>query len=375
MQNFTSEIRDMLRLVLVGGIGPRIRRNLIDYFGSAGKVFEADAFQLRQVPEVGGKIISAILNTPAALVDEQLELCRKYGIELITDADPSYPKLLKTTPDAPGLIFVQGKILPEDSISLAVIGTRHASFYGERQAERLTGEFVRAGFSIVSGLARGIDGISHKAALDFGGRTIAVLGHGLGLPPYPREHRGLADRILESGGALLSEYPPLRPATAGSFPQRNRLIAGMSLGTVVVEAGAHSGTMLTARFALDYGREVFALPGPVDSRVSTGCHRLIRSGACLIESVEDVLQELGPIRERFPVHETECAAEMIERPAEIALTDQERKVFEAIPEEGATVDRLTQTSAVPVWKIMTILTGLEIKRLIKRGAGQRIYRL
>lgn len=375
MQNFTSEIRDALRLTLVSGIGPRIRRNLIDYFGSAGKVFEADHFQLRQVPEVGGKIISAILDTPDSLVDEQLDLCQKHGIHLLTDADPNYPKLLKTTPDAPGLLFVQGKILPADSVSLAVIGTRHASFYGERQAERLTGEFVRAGFSVVSGLARGIDGISHKAALDFGGRTVAVLGHGLGLPTYPREHRSLADRILESGGALISEYPPLRPATAGTFPQRNRLIAGMTLGTVVVEAGAHSGTMLTARFALDYGREVFALPGPVDSRVSTGCHRLIRSGACLIESVEDVLQELGPICERFPVQETEAVAEMVERPAEIALTDQERLVFDAIPKDGATVDQLTQTAAVPVWKIMTILTGLEIKRLIKRGAGQRIFRL
>ncbi len=375
MQNFTSEIRDALRLVLVNGIGPRIRRNLINYFGSAGKVFEADPFQLRQVPEVGGKIISAILDTPASLVDEQLELCQKHDIHIITDSDPDYPKLMKTMPDAPGLIFIQGTITPRDSVSLAVIGTRHASFYGERQAERLTGEFVRAGFSIVSGLARGIDGISHKAALDFGGRTIAVLGHGLGLPPYPREHRSLADRILESGGALLSEYPPLRPATAGTFPQRNRLIAGMTLGTVVIEAGAHSGTMLTAQFALDYGREVFALPGPVDSRVSTGCHRLIRSGACLIESVEDVLQELGPIHERFPVHETESVAEMVERPAEIALTDQERKVFETIPKDGATVDQLTQSTAIPVWKIMTVLTGLEIKRLIKRGAGQRIYRI
>lgn len=368
------ELQDALRLTLVSGIGPRIRRNLLEFFGSASNVFRADVFQLRQVPEVGGKTISAILAAREEIdVEKELQLCEKHGIRILLDSDPEFPRMLKEIPDAPGLLYVKGQLQPNDSLSLAVIGTRHASFYGERQTERLVNEFVHSGFSIISGLARGIDGMAHKAALDSGGRTVAVLGHGLGLPVYPTENQGLAKRILESGGALLSEYAPMVPATQFTFPQRNRIIAGMTLGTVVIEAGSRSGTMVTAHYALEYGREVFALPGPVDSRVSTGCHRLIRDGARLLESVEDVLEELGPIRDRFP--KASGVPEMlVEHPAEVTLTELERQIFDAIPKEGLTVDELTQKTGLPVWKLMTNLTGLEMKRLIKRGAGQRILR-
>ncbi len=378
MEDFNDEIRAMIRLTLVKGVGPRILRSLLNFFGSATAVFQADLFQLRQVEEVGSKVASAILDAPEKIsVEKELALCKKHGIRIVTDSAPEYPRLLRTLVDAPGILYVKGTLLPQDNVSIAVIGTRHATIYGERQTERITGELVRAGFCIVSGLARGIDGLAHKAALDNGGRTVAVLGHGLGMPVYPPENQRLAQRILDSGGAIISEYAPMVSATAYTFPQRNRLIAGMTLGTAVIEAGSRSGTTLTAQFALDYGREVFAMPGPVDSRSSTGCHRLIREGARLLESAEDVLQELGPIRERFPKEPNREKVPEItaERPAEATLTETERKIFDAIPKTGATVDELTQITGIPVWKLMTQLTNLEIKRLIQRGAGQRIFRV
>lgn len=372
--NYDEALLDAVRLTLISGIGPRIRRNLLDYFGNASEVFRADVFELRKVQEVGGKAASAILAARDTIsVEKELALCEKHGIRILLDSDPQFPRMLREIPDAPGLLYVKGDLAPQDNMSLAVIGTRHASYYGERQTERLTGEFVRAGFSIISGLARGIDGLAHKAALDAGGRTVAVLGHGLGLPVYPTENQRLAHRILDSGGALLSEYAPMVPATQFTFPQRNRIIAGMTLGTAVIEAGSRSGTTLTAQFALEYGREVFALPGPVDSPVSTGCHRLLRQGACLLESVDDVLEALGPIRDRFP-KESGVPEMLVEHPAEISLTETERKILDAIPSSGATVDELTAETGIPVWKLMTQLTGLEIKRMIKRGAGQRIHR-
>ncbi|MDO4570338.1 MAG: DNA-processing protein DprA [Planctomycetia bacterium] len=360
-----------LRLILTPGVGPRTRKNLLEYFGSADEVFRADIYQLCSVQDVGPKIADAVLRAKNEInLERELQFYREHGIRLLFESDPAYPPLLKGIFDPPGVLFVRGTLLPEDSVSLAVIGTRHASNYGERQTFRLVGEFVRAGFCIVSGLARGIDGFAHKAALDAGGRTVAVLGHGLALDIYPPENRGLAKRILDNNGAIISEFPPLTQASKGTFPQRNRIIAGMTLGTVVIEAGQRSGTSLTAQFAVDYGREVFAVPGPIDSRVSAGCHQLIRDGARLLESVEDVLNELGPLSERIP---TQDGLE-ISRPAELGLTEPEKHILAAIPHDGATVDQITQLTGIPVFKIMTLITSMEMKRLLKRGTGQRIYR-
>ena len=220
----TPELLATLRLTLVKGIGPRILRNLVEYFGTAEQVFQADLFELRRVEEVGAQLAMAILNAPQEInVEKELELCEKHEIQILLTSAPEYPALLKTIPDPPILLYVQGKLQPQDSVSLAMIGTRHATFYGERQAERLAGEFVRSGFSIVSGLARGIDGVSQKAALDAGGRTIAVLGHGLAQKVYPPEHANLAKRIIDAGCDLVSEYTPLQPVTAKTFPRRNRV--------------------------------------------------------------------------------------------------------------------------------------------------------
>lgn len=366
-----KSLHSHLRLILVPGVGPRTRKNLLDYFGSPEAVFQASSEALCQVQDVGPKLATAIQKAKTEIdIEQELAFYRQRGIHFLLDSDAGYPPLLKDIYDPPGILFVRGTILPEDSVSLAVIGTRHASHYGERQTKRLVHEFVEAGFCIVSGLARGIDGIAHQAALDAGGRTIAVLGQGLATDLYPPENRRLAQQILEKNGALVSEFSPLSAATRGSFPQRNRIIAGMTLGTVVIEAGHRSGTSLTAHFALDYGREVFAVPGPIDSRISAGCHQLIREGARLLESVEDVLDELGPLKERIPHH----SGLSVSHPAELSLSDDEQMILRALPETGMTVDELTRQTGVPIYKIMTLLTQMEIKHLLQRGAGQRIFR-
>lgn len=360
-----------LRLILVPGVGPRTRKNLLDYFGSPEAVFQAGEGELCRVQDVGPKLAAAIQRAKTEIdIERELAFYRQRGIHFLLDSDAGYPPLLKDIYDPPGVLFVRGTILPEDSVSLAVIGTRHASHYGERQTRRLVYEFVEAGFCIVSGLARGIDGIAHQAALEAGGRTIAVLGQGLATDLYPPENRRLAQQILEKNGALVSEFSPLSAASRGSFPQRNRIIAGMTLGTVVIEAGQRSGTSLTAHFALDYGREVFAVPGPIDSRVSAGCHQLIREGARLLESVEDVLDELGPLKERIPHH----SGLSVSHPAELSLSEEEQTILRALPETGMTVDELTQQTGIPIYKIMTLLTQMEIKHLLQRSAGQRIFR-
>ncbi|MDO4575585.1 MAG: DNA-processing protein DprA [Planctomycetia bacterium] len=365
-----TSLGENLRLLLVPGVGPRIRRNLLDFFGTAEEVFQADFLSLCAVPEVGKKLAAAIEDAKKIDVERELDFCRQQGIHLLLDTDPGYPAGLKAIDDPPGILFVRGTLLPQDAISLAVIGTRMPSRYGERQAKRLVGEFTQAGFCVVSGLARGIDGIAHEAALDAGGRTVAVLGHGLAVDVYPPENRRLARRILESGGAILSEFLPRVSATRGSFPQRNRIIAGMTLGTVVIEAGQRSGTSLTAHFALDYGREVFAVPGPIDSPVSAGCHQLIREGAKLLESVDDVLDELGPLTEKVPTVE----GWNVSRPAELSLSEEEKAILSAIGETGTTVDQITRLTGLPVFRIMNLLTMLEMKRLVHRGAGQQVFR-
>ncbi|MDO4551454.1 MAG: DNA-processing protein DprA [Planctomycetia bacterium] len=386
-----------LRLALLSGVGPRLRQRLLEHFGTAENVFRASRAQLQQVKDIGEKLSQAIYDAVDKInIDAELERFRQLKIRLIFMNDPEYPPLLKEIYDPPSILFVKGKILPEDFISLAVVGTRHATHYGQRQTKRLVEEFVRAKFSIISGLARGIDAYAHRAALEAGGRTIAVLGHGLAVNIYPPENAGLAENILRSGGALVTEFSPFTTPSPGTFPQRNRIISGMSLGTVVVEAGLRSGASITAKNASEQGREVFAVPGPVDSRASAGCHKLIRDGAKLIESVEDVLDEITslpsilspssanenePTSSEIPFGGERISAssrdaeQKITRPAALQLSDLEKKIIAHIPSEGCTVDLLAQRTETPIHLLVTTLTMLEMKRLVKRSHGQQVFKL
>jgi DNA processing protein len=250
-----------------------------------------------------------------------------------------------------------------------MVGTRHGTQYGLRQAERLAGSLVRAGLTIISGLARGIDAAAHRGALAAGGRTIAVLGSGV-LNVYPPEHAGLAAQVA-SHGAVISESPPRAEPLPGVFPQRNRLISGLALGTIVIEAGERSGALITARHAMEQGREVFAVPGRIDDRTAVGCHRLIRDGAKLVQSPEDVLEELGPLVEPAPHGD----GRVVHHPAELLLNDVETQVLAAIASDATPIDRIVTDTALGIAQVLATLSVLEMRHLIRRLSGATVMRL
>jgi len=363
-------LRDTLTLCLIPGIGPRTRRALLDEFSDVADVLAAPANALRQVPGVGRELSTRIVRAREELdVDREMELCRQHEISIITPVDSRYPRLLREIPDPPGVLFWRGDRRPSDQLAVAIVGTRHATYYGVRQAERLASGLAGAGLTIVSGLARGIDAAAHRATLQAQGRTIAVLGSGL-LNVYPPEHAGLADAI-GAQGATISELPPLQKPMSGTFPMRNRLISGLALGVLVVEAAERSGALISASHAAEQGREVFAVPGPADSRMSRGCHRLIRDGATLVESVEDVLDELGPLVESLPRPD----GGLLRHPAELKLNEQERQVLDAIEMEPTEIDQIVLRTKLPIQRVLSTVSVLEIRHLIRRLSGNYVVRL
>jgi DNA processing protein len=291
----SDDVASALRLAMTPGIGPRLTVALLERFGSAAGVLAAAPSELRTVQGVGPKLSQAIGRVATADVEAEIELCRRERVAILTPDGAGYPRMLREIHDPPPVLFARGSITSKDSLAIAIVGSRHGTQYGLQQAERLAGSLARAGFTIISGLARGIDAAAHRGALAAGGRTIAVLGSGV-LSIYPPEHVELAEEVT-AAGAVISESPPRAQPMTGAFPQRNRLISGLSLGVIVVEASNQSGALITARLAMEQGREVFAVPGRVDNRMAHGCHRLIRDGAKLVETAEDVLEELGPLVE------------------------------------------------------------------------------
>lgn len=365
-----AEVAEALRLSLVPGVGPRIRQALLERFGTPAAVLVATADELRRVPGVGPKVSRAITRARDEIdVGAELELCRRSGIRLIADTSAEYPPLLKQVCDPPAVLFCRGTLAAQDQLAIAIVGARHATHYGLAQSERLAASLARAGLTIISGMARGIDGAAHRGALSAGGRTIAVLGGGL-LNIYPPEHRQLADEIAASG-AILSEMPPRFEPLAGTFPQRNRLISGLTLGTIVVEASQRSGALITARHALEQGREVFAVPGRVDSRNSRGCHQLIRDGAKLVESADDVLEELGPLVSPVP----DATGQTLHHPAELQLNDVERQVLAAIGLDPTPIDQIVESAGLSAAKVLSTISALEIRRLVRRVGGQAVMRV
>ncbi len=358
-----------VRLSLVPGVGPRTRKSLLECLGSPEAIFDAAPNILRQVPGVGPKLVRAISDAATSIdVAEELKRCDENNISLLADTDERYPKQLAQIHDPPGILYVQGEIQPTDALAIAIVGTRHATQYGIKQAERLAEGLARAGLTIVSGLARGIDAAAHRAAIRAGGRTLAVLGSGV-LNIYPPEHVELSREVI-ANGALMSEAPPQSRPMSGAFPQRNRIVTGLSLGVIVVEAALRSGALISAEHAMEQGREVFAVPGRVDNRTSQGCHRLIREGAKLVESVDDVLEELGPL---FEAATNEDGRE-VRHPAELQLNDQEQAVLDAIQQEPTTIDAVVSGSALPIHRVLSTISVLEMRRLVRRISGNQVSR-
>lgn len=366
-----DDVAAELLLAMVPGVGPRLRKTLIEHFGSASGALAAAPSDLRAVPGIGVKLGRAIaVGREAIDVAGELELCREHHIRLLAESQPDYPQLLRTIYDPPGILFVRGSILPSDGLAVAIVGTRHATPYGLAQAERLAGGLARAGYAIVSGLARGIDAAAHRGALKAGGRTLAVLGSGV-LNIYPPEHERLAGEVIAQG-AVISESPPRSPPLAGAFPQRNRIVTGLSLGVIVVEASDRSGALISARHAMEQGREVFAVPGRIDNRMSRGCHRLIRDGAKLVESIDDVLEELGPLAIATPMAQGD--GREIRHPVELQLNEPEQAVLAAISDEPITIDEVVVACGLPVPNVLATISVLETRRLIRRMGGNRVMR-
>jgi len=301
------------------------------------------------------------------LTAHELSLARQAGVHLVTQEQPAYPKLLREIHDPPRALYIKGS-LPAEELAVAIVGSRHASLYGMQTAERLAYDVALRGITVVSGLARGIDSAAHRGALRAGGRTIAVLGSGLA-DIYPPEHTELAAQIAKQG-AVISEYPMEMPPVGSNFPRRNRIISGLSLGVVVVEAAARSGALITADCALEQGREVFAVPGPITTPTSQGTHHLLKQGARLVTSVEDILEELRLQPQTAP--EVRHAAS----PGEAApLATQEARIFACVSaDEPRYIDTIAADSGVDTAEVSSTLLQLELKHLVCQLPGKRFIR-
>lgn len=365
------ELLHLLCLTQVAGVGPLTFQALLSHFRTAGRVLSASPRALMEVPGVGPKLAERIARALREIDPRvEWERCRQHGVSVLTRGSAGYPESLRRIPDPPSLLYLRGEYRAADQLAIAMVGARRATPYGLRVAERLAGSLARVGFTVVSGLARGIDAAAHRGAMKAGGRTIGVVGNGLS-EVYPPEHEDLAAEVV-AHGALVSELPMTQKPLAGLFPQRNRIISGLCLGVIVVEAAPRSGSLSTAKHAMEQDREVFAVPGPIDSLNSRGCHALIRDGATLVESVDDVLEALGPLVQEIKPQED---AVPVRHPAELALSDHERNILGYLDDLPRGVDELAGRAGLAASQVLATLTVLEMRKVIRRVPGNQFVRL
>lgn len=367
-----NETAIIYALSLISGIGSKTLRHLVAHFGSAESVWEADKKSLLEVKGLGEKTISTFIAERNSISPEkELEKITKQNqdINLLAFTDEKYPRLLKEIPDAPAILYARGNYDWQEKPMIAIVGSRKFTNYGEQAAYSFASDLAKAGFIVVSGLALGIDSIAHKAALEAGAETIAVLGGGIDDKSIaPQSHLSLAKAVMNSG-ALVSEYRPGAEANENTFPARNRIMAGMSLGTLVIEAAENSGTLITARLALDYNREVFAVPGSIFSPNSLGTNTLIKSGAKMVASVQDILEEL-PVAGKNKVSEENAS-----RDPNISLSEEEEKIFQTLSHEPLHVDKIIKAARLETSSAISALTMLEIKSLAKNIGGMNYIKI
>lgn len=359
-------ILELLRLASVPRLGPLKIRALISAFGNPQDVLKASPRDLHRVPGIDKKLASAISRHDGMRFAEgQLSAMNRLGARILAAWDSEFPPMLKKIYDPPPLLYVFGTFSEADACALAIVGTRKPSPYGNRITELLSRQLVARGITIVSGLARGIDTVAHSASLKASGRTIAVIGSGLDVP-YPPENRGLMERIRETA-VVLSEFPFGTQPDASNFPRRNRIISGLSLGTIVVESDQDGGAMITASTALDQNREVFAVPGMITEKRSIGPHVLIRDGrAKLVHTVEDILVEL-------PMKLSDVAARHDDQPPP-QLTLFETKVFDCLGQEPLHIDHIADTTGLTTPDGLVALLSLEFKGLVRQLPGKYFQR-
>jgi len=375
----SENYRHWLILNLLPDIG-RVRFNaLIRHFGSPQDALSANAKQLAQVPNLGQLATEALLNWRNLVeVDEEIALIEKHGVSLTCIHDSEYPQNLRHLSAPPPLLYFRGTIEPMDEAAVAIIGSRKMSLYGREAADIIAKDLARAGITIVSGLAIGVDSAAHRAALDAGSRTLAVLGNGLATV-YPAQHRRLAEEVAEHG-ALISEMPMGATPDPGSFPQRNSIIAGLSLGVVVVEAGLKSGTQSTANFALEENRAVYAVPGDITRVNSMGTNQLIKEGARLITSGNDVIEDLAPQLANLRPELASAVPSHFDTsiPLPTDLSEDEKNILAALHLDPLSIESLTdalQEKEIPMGILMSALLNLELRGLIRQEPGRKFRRI
>ncbi len=353
-----AEKKYWLGLSQVPGVGPVRFRRLLDQFGDPRLAWEAGGSELRAAGLDQASVDALLQSRRRGALEEALEGVSRVGAEVVTGVDRRYPPRLREIHDPPPVLYLRGELTEEDAWAVAVVGTRSPRPYGRAVAQELAAGLAASGLTVVSGLARGIDSLAHQGALEAGGRTIAVLGSGIDRI-YPPEHRALARRI-EASGAVVTEYPPGTAPEASHFPRRNRIISGMSLGTVVIEAGDRSGALITADYALEQGREVFAVPGSVRSPKSRGTNRLIQEGgAKLTVGLSDILEELN-------LELVEADAGPTRLPPRNAA---EEAILSEVSEEPVHVDEIGRATGLSIEEVSSALALMELKGMVRQVGG------
>lgn len=399
----SKQTTDLIHLNLIQGIGQKTILFLMDKFGSAEKILNATSQELEGIgklsPNARNSLTQKNLGCP---LEHELALIDKFGCHVITYYDDDYPLLLKQIVTPPLLLYVRGELKPEDAVSIALVGSRQAKDYGRRVSYQLSYQLAKRGLTITSGLAKGIDTCAHRGALDANGRTIAVMGNGLSIV-YPAANSKLVERIIESG-ALISEFRMGMKPRAKNFPRRNRIISGLTFGTVVVEASNRSGALITADHAIDQGREVFAVPGQIFSELSAGTHKLIDTGAKLVNTVDDLLEALPqhyrnqittqtsgtgsdadttiqqplPDNKRTPQQKDPVPADIntsVNKKADANvplpdLTADEEVIFNAIEIPASHIDSIVRATKLPINQVSSVLLMLELKGIIEQLPGK-----
>lgn len=373
--SLSADVRDLLALSLVAGVGPRLTAALLERFGSASAVLRARAAELSSVPYVTPRLAENIARAAAnGDVEKELQCMDRHGVRLIAQGTSEYPPLLTNIFDPPYILYIRGTLTASDTNAVALVGSRGCTEHGRRVAARLSAGLARAGVTVVSGLARGIDGAAHRAALEAGGRTLAVLAGGLSCI-YPPEHADLA-REVEASGALLAETRMEQRSLPGLFPVRNRIISGVSKVVVLIEAAQKSGALITARHAAEQGRTVMAVPGSVDEPSSGGTHELIRSGAVLCRGVEDVLEELHGVSAMATAAKKAASVPVAPPPPSRPLPEldeMQRRIWELLAETRH-LDDLVQRLGLAVPQVAGALMMMEMKKVVRRLPGNRYER-
>ncbi len=357
----------LLRLALVPGLGPTTAQRLLDQVEDPGEIFRWSMDRLQAVDGIGGERARRICDPRGvdAVATERAQ-CHSAGVRIVTRGEDGYPQALTRLADPPLALWMTGALEPQDRLAIAVVGPRRPSSYAHRQAHRLSIGLARLGTCIVSGLARGIDTVAHQAALEAGGRSVAVLGSGHG-KLYPDENAPLAARMADGRGAVISEFPFFTPPSPGTFPRRNRLVAALGLATLVIEAGQRSGALITARLAMELGREVLVLPGNIDNPESVGSNQLIRDGATLVTSVEQILDEVEPLMTL--ARGSLGGAPVPDSPRAAALSGREKQVYQMLDDTPRSIDDLVRVGEIPPSAISATLLSLELRRLARKAPG------